>query len=140
MEENSLLRQGGPDAPNRDTDTDLVARIGRIIDRYRIVYLLVGALLAWWGRNVVTPLREAAQTTSEVRGIRTTIDSVIIPHLDRIDADDAHRLKNDEQQNLILGILTRMQCLHTTAIDRAKIGLTCDDIPVEFPNKTTNGY
>ncbi len=137
MKEDSKLRHHpDPELPHRDSDFDLVARIGKFIDRYRVVYFVVGALFAWWGRNVIAPLRTTAQTTYEVRSIHAILDTVVIPHLYRIDANDALRLQGDAQQNVILGILTRLQCLRTSAIDRAKIGLDCRDIPVEYPKQS----
>ena len=133
MEESSKLRNGGPDAPNRDTDFDLIGRLGKFIDRYKIVPILIGALLTWWGRNVVTPLRESAMTTSEVRLLNRKVDSVIVPRLDRADADRSRMIGIQENQSMILGTLTRLQCLHTNAIDRVKINLDCKDIPIDIP-------
>ena len=115
---------------------DLIARIGRVIDRYKIVPILIGALLTWWGRNVVTPLRESAQTTGEVRLLHTTVDSFknqVTLRLDQADADRTRMISIQENQSMILGTLTRLQCLRTSLIDRAKIDLDCKNIPVEFP-------
>jgi len=137
MDESSQLRRHpDPELPNRDSDFDLIARIGRVFDRYKIFYILVGGLLTWWGRNVVTPLRESAMTTSEVRLINKKIDSVIVPRLDRADGDRTRMIEIQENQSMILGTLTRLQCLHTDAIDRVKINLDCKDIPIESPKAT----
>lgn len=139
MEESSQLRQGGPDAPNRGTDSDLVARFGKFIGRYRIFYIMAGALMAWWGRNIVVPLRESALTTAEVRLLNRKIDSVVVPRLNQADADRSTIIRIQENQGAILGVLTRLQCLRTTLRDRALLDLTCTSIPVEFP-KATGGF
>jgi hypothetical protein len=136
MDESSQLRQGGPDAPNRDSDFDLIARIGRVVERYKIFYIMAGALMAWWGRNVVVPLRTSAQTTGEVRILNVKMDSLksqVNVRLDRADVDRGRMIEIQENQSMILGTLTRLQCLHTNAIDRVKINLDCKDIPIEIP-------
>jgi hypothetical protein len=136
MDESSNLRQGGPDAPNRDTDFDLVGRIGKVIERYKIFYIMAGAIMAWWGRNVVVPLRESALTTTEVRLVNVKMDTLrsqMTVRLDRADADRTRMIEIQENQSMILGTLTRLQCLRTTLVDRAKIDLNCKDIPVEVP-------
>jgi len=53
--------------------------------------------------------------------------------LDRADADRTRMIEIQENQSMILGTLTRLQCLRTTLVDRAKIDLNCKDIPVEVP-------
>ncbi len=137
MDENRL-RTGGPDAPERASDSDWVGRAGKVAERYKILWIMLAAILAWWGRNVVTPLRESAMTTSEVRLINRKIDSVLVPRLDLADVDRSRMLRIQENQSAILGTLTRLQCLRTSFVDRAKINLDCASIPVEFP-KTPGG-
>jgi hypothetical protein len=139
MIEDSQLRSGGPDAPERHTDSDFVGRAGKIIERYKIFYVLLVALLAWWGRNVVIPLRESAQTTTEVRLINRKLDSVLVPRMDRADSATSHLIELQRISTMQLGILVRLQCLRTSAIDRVKIDLNCKDIPIEFP-KAAGGF
>ena len=135
MEENQL-RTGGPEASERATDSDVVARAGKVIERYKIFWLIITAIVVWWGRTVVIPLKESAQTTGEVRLLNRKIDSVIVPRLDMADADRNRIIRIQESQAAILGVLTRLQCLRTSLIDRAKIDLNCKDIPIEYPQPT----
>lgn len=79
----------------------------------------------------MVPLQESAKTTGEVRMINDKIDKIIIPRLDSADADRAKVIRIQEMQGTILGVLTRLQCLRTSAVDRAKIDLNCRDIPIE---------
>lgn len=117
----------------RKTDSDYIARLGGTIERYKIFWFIIVALLGWWGRTVMQPLREAAMTTSEVRLINRKIDSVIVPRLDSADRDRSRMIVISQNQGALLGVLSRLQCLRTTPIDRAKIALLdCRDIPVEF--------
>jgi hypothetical protein len=132
MEESSQLRHTpDPELPHRDTDFDLVGRIGKVIERYKIFWIMAIAILTWWGAN----LRESALTTYEVRALRATIDTVIIPHLYRIDAEAVNHTRVDEQQTVLLGIFGRLLCLHTSVIDRVKLNLECKNIPIEFPKQ-----
>jgi hypothetical protein len=117
----------------RKTDSDYIARLGDTIERYKIFWLIVMAVFAWWSRTIIVPLRESAMTTTEVRLINRKIDSVIVPRLDSADHDRSRMIVIQQNQGALLGVLSRLQCLHTTPIDRAKISLLdCRDIPVEF--------
>lgn len=117
----------------RRTDSDLVGRIGQVVERYKILYAMMAAIFVWWTRTIVVPLRESAQTTGEVKLINKKIDEVLIPRLETADQDRRRLIAIQENQSSILGVLTRMQCLRTNAIDRAKIDLECKDIPFEVP-------
>jgi len=117
----------------RDTDADLVARLGAVVERYKIFYVAGAAIFVWWTRTIVVPLRESALTTVEVRRLNTKVDSVIVPRLDRADADRTRMIAIQENQSAILSLLTRLQCLKTNEIDRVKINLDCKDIPIDIP-------
>ena len=132
MEENNLLRQGGPDASERRTDHDLVGRAGKFLERYKIFWLIITGIVVWWGKTVVIPLQESAKTTAEVKMINMKLDSVLIPRLEYADADRVRMIRIQEIQTEQLGVLTRLQCLKTSYIDRAKISLSCKDIPIEI--------
>jgi hypothetical protein len=127
------LDQNGDTAHERSTDSDYIARLGQTIERYKIFWLVIMAILGWWGRTVMEPLRTAALTTAEVRLINQKIDSVIVPRLDIADRDRAQMVRIQETQTVQLGTLSRLTCLHTSLIDRAKIDLNCRDIPLETP-------
>lgn len=124
----------GTELHERRTDTDPIARIGGVLDRYKIFWVIFISLLAWWSKTVMVPLQESARTTAEVRMINKKIDEKIIPRLDSADADRAKVIRIQEMQGSILGVLTRLQCLRTSAVDRAKIDLNCRDIPIEVTN------
>jgi hypothetical protein len=118
----------------RYEESDLVARVGKTIERYKIFWIVIMAALGWWGRTVMEPLRVSAQTTAEVRLINQKLDSVIVPRLDAADRDRAQMIRIQETQTSQIGVLSRLQCLHTSYIDRVKISLLdCKDIPVETP-------
>jgi hypothetical protein len=119
----------------RYEESDLVARMGKTVERYKIFWIIVMAALGWWGRTVMEPLRISAQTTQEVRLINMKIDSVIVPRLDSADHDRARMTQVMENQNRILGYLSRMQCLGLSAVDRVKGELDCRDIPIQPPSK-----
>jgi hypothetical protein len=123
----------GNTAHERKTDADYIARLGETIERYKIFWLIIMAILGWWGRTIMEPLRTAAQTTAEVRLINQKIDSVIVPRLDVADQDRAQMIRIQETQTKQIGTLSRLTCLHTSLVDRVKIDINCKDIPIETP-------
>lgn len=120
----------GEEVHERKTDFDPVARVGNFLDRYKIFWFLVVAIIGWWSKTILIPLEESAKTTAQVQMINTKIDQVIVPRLDSADKDRSRLITVSENQARILGVLTRLQCLNLTAIDRAKIDLNCRDIPI----------
>lgn len=132
----------GEELHERKTDYDPVAKVGSFLDRYKIFWFIVVAVIAWWSRTILIPLEESAKTTAQVQMINTKIDSVIVPRLDSADRDRSRLINISENQARILGVLTRLQCLNLTAIDRAKIDLNCHDIPITLGsanNSSTKG-
>ncbi len=126
-------RTGGPEQPNRGTDFDLVGRVGNLLDRYKIFWFILVAVITWWTNRIIIPLEQSAKTTAAVQLINTKIDSVIVPRLNAADIDRAKMLQIQETQTNQLGTLSRLTCLHTSLIDRAKIDINCKDIPLETP-------
>jgi hypothetical protein len=125
----------GEEVHERKTDFDPIAKIGSFIDRYKVFWFIVVAILGWWTRTILIPLEESARTTREVQMINSKIDSVIVPRLNEADKDRTRLITVSENQARILGVLTRLQCLNLSGIDRAKIDLDCRDIPIALTSQ-----
>lgn len=129
----------GEEVHERATDRDVVARAGNIIERYKVFWFIIIAIVTWWTNKILIPLEESAKTTAEVKLINNKIDSVIVPRLDAADRDRAQMIRIQETQTNQIGTLSRLTCLHTSYVDRVKIDINCRDIPLETPPPKPGG-
>ena len=132
--ERQRVDASGEHPHDRKTDSDYIARIGAFIIRWKLFWAIGVGITAWYGKNILEPIRVSAQNTAELTAINTKIDSVIVPRLQKAEDDRAMMIRTQEQQGEILGYLSRMQCLALDPVERVKGRLDCRDIPIQ-PNR-----
>ena len=128
--ERKRVTDSGEHPLERKADHDLPARIGNFIIRWKLFWAIGVAITAWYGRNILEPIRVSAQNTQALTAINLKIDSVIVPRLDSADKDRNQIIRTQEMQGEILGYLSRIQCLGLDPVERVKGRLDCGNIPI----------
>lgn len=101
----------------RQTDVDFWAKLGWIVDRFKIAWgfwLIVAAGAGWFAKKVVDPLEEIPHMKAQQDSMSLQLKAAEV---------DRNDMKN------VLKIVVKMQCAQTSASDRYKYGIDCAAIP-----------
>lgn len=100
----------------RNQDTDRLAAWNAIYDRYsKLITPGLLVVATWFFAHIWEPIQAFPALEAQSQSIAARM---VIADAERGDLKET------------LKIVVRMQCLQLSAIDRAKIGLSCADIPV----------
>lgn len=113
----------------RDDDFDVVAKVARFIERYKIVWIAVVAASAWLGHHLVEPLDAIPVVQAQVIQLRDSVHDVN-KRLDKADEDRAAIVQ-------VIKVFGKVICAGLSSSDRYKYDIDCRDLPV--PDTKTKG-